>query len=112
METKSTATFDAYNREANSLSARYESRPFEEIHSDVLDLLPDSTSLILDIGAGSGRDAAWFAAHGHDVVAVEPAPRMQQVAKTLHTDSRIRWLDDQLPTLASVFRTGLTFDLI
>jgi SAM-dependent methyltransferase len=37
---------------------------------------------------------------------------MQQVAKTLHTDSRIRWIDDQFPTLASVFRTGLTFDLI
>jgi len=54
------ATLDAYNREADSLSARYESRSFEEIHSDALDLLPDSTTPVLDIGAGSGRDAAWI----------------------------------------------------
>ncbi len=54
----------------------------------------------------------WFAAHGHEVVAVEPARRMREVAKSLHPDSRIRWLDDQLPALENVFRTGLTFDLI
>lgn len=47
-----------------------------------------------------------------DVVAVEPVPRMQDVAKTLHPDSRIRWLDDQLPSLGNVFRAGLTLDLI
>lgn len=112
MGNKTIATFDAYDLEAESLAARYESRPFEDIHRDVLDLLPDASGLVLDIGAGSGRDAAWFAAHGHDVVAVEPAHQLQQVAKSLHPDSRIRWLDDQLPTLAGVFRTGLTFDLI
>ncbi len=56
MANETTTTFDTYNREADSLASRYESSPFEEIHSDVLDLLPDSTSLVLDIGAGSGRD--------------------------------------------------------
>ena len=43
---------------------------------------------------------------------VEPARRMREVAGSLHPDSRIRWLDDQLPALDNVFRTGLTFDLI
>ncbi len=112
MGTSTTATFEAYNREASSLAARYESRSFEEVHSDILDLVPDAPSLVLDIGAGSGRDAAWFAAHGHEVVAVEPAPQMLEIAKSLHSDSGIRWLDDQLPALANIFRTGLTFDLI
>jgi SAM-dependent methyltransferase len=105
-------TNDVYNREADSLAASYESKAFEEVHSDVLDLVPESAGLVLDIGAGSGRDAAWFAAHEHEVVAVEPAGRMRKVAKSLHPDSCIRWLDDQLPALANVFRTGLTFDLI
>ena len=112
MGTETTSTFNAYDREAESLVARYESKVFEEIHTDVLDLVPEAACLVLDIGAGSGRDAAWFAAHGHEVLAVEPAPRMREAAKSHHADSRIRWLDDQLPTLASVFRTGLTFDLI
>jgi SAM-dependent methyltransferase len=109
---KTPKTAEAYDRDAESLAARYESRTFEEIHGDVLDLVPSSASLILDVGAGSGRDAAWFAAQGHEVVAVEPASRMRKVATSLHPDSSIRWVDDQLPTLDNVFRTGLTFDLI
>jgi len=57
MESKTTTTFDAYDRDTDSMAIRYESRTFEEIHGDVLDLLPDSSGLVLDIGAGSGRDA-------------------------------------------------------
>ena len=112
MATESIKTAAVYDREAESLAARYESKSFEEIHGNVIELIQDSPGLVLDIGAGSGRDAAWFAAHGHEVVAVEPAPRMREVAMSHHPNSRIRWLDDQLPTLANVFRTGLTFDLI
>jgi SAM-dependent methyltransferase len=37
---------------------------------------------------------------------------MRQLAGSLHSNSRIRWLDDQLPALESVLRTGMTFDLI
>ena len=108
----STTTTGVYDREAGSLAARYESKSFEEVHSDILDLVPESASLVLDIGAGSGRDAAWFAGHEHEVVAVEPANRMRDVAESLHPDSRIHWLNDQLPALTNVYRTGLTFDLI
>lgn len=103
---------DAYNAQADSLAARYESKSFEEIHQEVRDLIPTEVGLVLDIGAGSGRDAAWFADHGHEVVAIEPADRLREIAKSLHADSRIRWLDDRLPSLEEVFRIGLTFDLI
>ena len=112
MGTETRAICETYDREADALAAHYESRTFEEIHRDILDLVPDTAGLVLDIGAGSGRDAAWFAAHGHDVVAVEPAARMREVARSLHPDPRIRWLDDHLPALKNVFRAGLTFDLI
>lgn len=103
MGTKST-TDSVYDRDAESLAARYESKTFEEVHADVVDLAPDSAGLVLDIGAGLGRDAAWFAARGHEVVAVEPAPRMRELAGSLHPDSRIRWLDDQL--LSSKMSSG------
>ena len=105
-------TPDFYDREAHALIERYESVAFEEAHADVLDLLPDSDALILDVGAGSGRDAAWFAQRGHAVIAVEPAGALRAQAASRHPSARIRWLDDRLPALDGVFRTHLTFDLI
>jgi SAM-dependent methyltransferase len=75
-------------------------------------LLPSSPALILDVGAGTGRDAAWFVGLGYDVVAVEPAAAMRAQAARLHPDQRIRWIDDRLPALTATHRLGLTFDLI
>ncbi|MCG5549622.1 class I SAM-dependent methyltransferase, partial [Halorhodospira halochloris] len=69
-------------------------------------------ALVLDIGAGSGRDAAWLAVQGHDVVAVEPAAELRQEAQRRHRDERISWLGDSLPDLAAVHRLGTSFDVI
>jgi protein-L-isoaspartate O-methyltransferase len=51
-------------------------------------LLSDATGTVLDVGAGSGRDAAWFAARGHDVVAVEPTSAMRSEGQHRHPDPR------------------------
>ncbi|WP_143074953.1 class I SAM-dependent methyltransferase [Sphingobium sp. AP50] len=67
--------------------------------------------LALDVGAGSGRDAAWLHAQGYDVVAVEPADGFRLEGRARHSPD-IRWLDDQLPSLDQVHRLGLAFDLI
>lgn len=91
---------------------QYESLSFEDVHAGLLDLLPAPKTTILDVGAGSGRDAAWFAAHGYDVVAVEPSDAMRTRGQALHQSHRIHWLSDSLPELAQVRRLGLTFDLI
>jgi len=75
-------------------------------------MLPPAGATVLDVGAGSGRDAAWFAANGYEVVAVEPSEAMLAHARKLHPSSRIHWLADSLPDLAHVRRLGLRFDLI
>ncbi|WP_242065492.1 bifunctional 2-polyprenyl-6-hydroxyphenol methylase/3-demethylubiquinol 3-O-methyltransferase UbiG [Trichocoleus sp. FACHB-262] len=75
-------------------------------------MLPERPSLVLDIGAGSGRDAAWLADQGHEVVAVEPAAAMREAGQCLHPDSRIRWIDDCLPSLPNLHQLGLAFDFI
>ncbi len=78
----------------------------------MLDLHPDTAGCILDVGAGTGRDAAWFAANGHNVVAVEPSARFRAAGKERHRSSDIRWMNDTLPALEKVLRSKLTFDLI
>jgi SAM-dependent methyltransferase len=101
-----------YDQNAPGLVTQYESLAFEDVHAALLNLLPQPNATILDIGAGSGRDAAWFAANGYDVVAVEPSDAMLQRGRTLHRSSRIHWLSDSLPELSRLRRLGLTFDLI
>ena len=102
----------SYDVGARVLANEYESLSFEEVHAPVVDLLPQSAGCILDVGAGSGRDAAWFAANGHRVVAVEPSAELRAVGKERHESPDIRWMDDTLPTLDKVLRSKLTFDLI
>lgn len=101
-----------YNNHAGTVGNLYEGLTFEDAHGWLLDLLPAKPGLVLDVGAGSGRDAAWLAAHGHEVVAVEPAVQMRREAHARHGDARIRWIDDRLPGLEATIRLGLTFDFI
>jgi len=101
-----------YTRNAESLADAYENVAPERIHAHWSHLIPKVASAVLDVGAGSGRDAAWLASQGHEVVAVEPSPGMRAVAARLHADSRIRWVDDRLPGLERVHRMDLSFGLI
>jgi SAM-dependent methyltransferase len=101
-----------YEQHAKRLVSQYESLSFQDVHAGLLDMLPAPGGTVLDVGAGSGRDAAWFAANGYDVVAVEPSDAMLAHARELHPSSRIHWLSDSLPDLANVRRLGLSFDLI
>lgn len=103
---------ETYNKEALTLSDQYESKTFEEVHSAALLSIPSTPSSVLDVGSGSGRDAAWFAAHGHQVVAVEPADQFRLKAQELHPNPSIRWLSDSLPALEATLSLNLSFDLI
>jgi len=66
----------------------------------------------VSIGAGSGRDAAWFAARVDEVVAVGPAAALRKLAGQLHPSPSIRWLDDRLPALPACHALDVGFDVI
>jgi SAM-dependent methyltransferase len=103
---------EGYAQEAAELFERYESIKANETHRAVRHLIPPAPAAVLDVGAGTGRDAAWFADMGHRVVAVEPTEAMRTGAMRLHPSPRIEWLDDSLPDLALVRARGETFDLV
>jgi SAM-dependent methyltransferase len=103
---------EGYAEEAEDLFKRYESISGPETHKAVLHLIPTAESHVLDVGAGTGRDAAWFASMGHRVTAVEPTEAMRLPAMKLHPSPTIEWLDDSLPELALVRSRGEPFDLI
>ncbi|WP_299651063.1 class I SAM-dependent methyltransferase [uncultured Jannaschia sp.] len=94
------------------LARTYEALDPDRLNAWLRDLLPAPPGAVLDVGAGSGRDAAWLACLGHEVVAVEPSATMRAEAQARHEEDRIVWVDDHLPALDRVLRLGCAFDLI
>lgn len=101
-----------YAEQAAELIPQYEAVAFEAHHAQEMHLLPTAPSRVLDIGAGTGADAAWFAARGHQVLAVEPTAEFRQAGQALHPSPRIEWLDDALPGLALVLARREMFDVV
>ncbi|WP_175938449.1 class I SAM-dependent methyltransferase [Caballeronia sp. BCC1704] len=102
---------EGYAENAAQLIERWESMSFFDLHGDVAHLLPEVPSLILDVGAGSGKDAAALAEMGHSTVAVEPVDGLRKFGSTRQRSSRIEWVDDSLPDLNVVHSMNLAFDV-
>ncbi len=100
-----------YSEQAEQLISRYESISFVVKHRAALHLIPRAPSEVLDIGAGTGADAAWFADAGYFVVAVEPTAELRNSGMALHSKSPIEWIDDSLPDLSRLPQ-GRKFDLV
>ncbi|MQY12631.1 hypothetical protein SRB5_27670 [Streptomyces sp. RB5] len=98
-----------YGAEADDLARRYEGRGAADLHAAELHLFPAEPCRVLEIGAGTGRDAAWLAGLGHTVTATEPTAEMLAHARRLHGDSGVVWLPAGLPELPGV---GGEFDFV
>lgn len=102
---------EGYAHAAAELIPRFEAISPAELYAPVVHLLPKGPSGIIDLGAGSGRDAAWFAARGQHVLAVEPVAELREAGIAIHQSPKIEWLDDILPALPATLKRGETFDL-
>lgn len=101
-----------YSSHAESLAVQYEALSAETVHHAWKHLLPTTPGLALDVGAGSGRDAAWLSSLGFNVIAIEPAHALRERAKQRHAHHTIQWLDDALPALKETLSLNYRYDLI
>ncbi|MFI0513061.1 class I SAM-dependent methyltransferase [Streptomyces sp. WSLK1-5] len=99
---RSTGVQGYYAESAERLGRVYESVSFEDVHGALLDLLPEAPARVLDVGAGTGRDAAALAGRGYAVDAVEPVAELRRVAERLHPDDGVTWRAGALPEIAGV----------
>ena len=99
-----------YDRNASTVVEQYEGLQPDDLHGWFAHILPPAPGLVIDIGAGSGRDAAWFASKGYRVVAVEPSKNMRAEAQKRHDSPSIQWMSDRLPSLTSTLTLGVSAD--
>ena len=105
-----TAIVAWYDAHARELADGYEGLDAAQTHPRLFEMLRGvKRATILDVGAGTGRDAAALAALGHRVTAVEPSSRMLRLAKGLHPGNDVLWLSDAMPLLP---RVNGTYDVV
>jgi SAM-dependent methyltransferase len=101
-----------YASDAPQLVQSFEEISAADVYTHVAEFIPAEPARFLDIGAGTGRDAAWFAAQGHSVLAVEPTDALRGAGMKLHPSTRITWLSDTLPDLGRTLERGEVFDRV
>jgi len=78
-------TLSYYENNAKHLSQRYESANVDNIHALLLKTFP-SKSYLLEIGCGSGRDAAFMHRDGYNILAIDGSREMIAEAKRCHPE--------------------------
>ncbi|MCC9308068.1 class I SAM-dependent methyltransferase [Kitasatospora sp. RB6PN24] len=106
---RATAGTAGYAAAAGQLLEQYEGVSFEQVHQRVLPLLPPAPARVLDLGAGTGRDAAALAGRGYRVTAAEPVAELRELGRRRHAGVDIEWVAGALPLLPGV--SG-PFDLV
>ena len=95
-------TLSHYEKFAPEISTRYEKIDFSQVQNELLEILSRNTR-VLEVGCGSGRDAAFFLFRGIDVTATDGSRGMLSEAKRLHPDLARKTAPSQAAGAAAVF---------
>lgn len=88
------STLEFYDHNAKTLSARYESAEAGDIRDFLSSNVPPGAR-VLELGCGSGRDAAWMISAGYEVTAADGSQAMLDQALSAHPElaGRLRRAD-------------------
>lgn len=103
-----------YDTNARQLMARYESTTTEKALTPFTHIITAYTGskLALDIGSGSGRDAAWMAERGWQVDAVDGSAALLEEAQKLHSHTNICYRHDLAPDFDKTRDIGKRYNAI
>ena len=102
-------TLDYYDAEYAKIAETYDSVEFRPVVTRVLQHAPERGTL-LDLGCGSGRDAAFYLELGYDVTALDGSRAMLGEAARRHPELADRLVHHELP--APLPFESDTFDLV
>ena len=89
-------TIDCYDRNAEEIARRYEKIDFGDTQFRLLRVFTGRSTL-LELGCGSGRDAAFLVAGGLNLVALDGSPAMLARAEAIHPELKGRLRHAVLP---------------
>jgi heptosyltransferase-3 len=90
-------TIQQYDLYARQFSDRYESADMSRMHELLLRHLPARGASILELGCGSGREAAFLLSHGYEVTAVDASSGMIAEAGRIHHELAGRLVHAAVP---------------
>ena len=105
-------TIETYNKEVDKFCKDYLATDTESVHKSWMQTYLPEPGVMLDVGAGCGRDALYFAQKGWQVVAMEPAEALRVRGRVLTQNNSVDWIDDLLPELKQTIALGLRYDCI
>ena len=71
-----------YDQHARRYQSQYDSVAATDVHAEWVGVLERlQPGYALDVGAGSGRDAAWLDRIGWRVTAAEPSPALRELGR-------------------------------
>ena len=82
-------TVSHYDRDASAIAARYETADMGAIHEYLLRYLPKGGE-VLELGSGSGREAAYVLQEGYDVTGIDASAGMVKESIRLHPELQNR----------------------
>jgi len=100
-------TLNYYSNNASLLSTRYESANVSELQSKLLDCFKNKHQL-LELGCGSGRDAAFMIDHGFQVTGIDGSEEMIHSAIELHPELNRNLIVATIPE--DMYKIEKTFD--
>ncbi|MEM7739778.1 MAG: class I SAM-dependent methyltransferase [Pseudomonadota bacterium] len=103
---------NGYHQAAEKIAERYDAIDPTHHANPAFGCLPTDPSHVLDVGAGTGRVAAWLCAQGHRVTAIEPADGLRTFGMARRGGQPIRWLDGALPELTPLGNGNNAFDAV
>jgi SAM-dependent methyltransferase len=110
-------TLGAYEKSASEWAGRYETADMADLHAILIRHLPPAAP-VLEVGCGSGRDAAFLMGQGFEITAIDGSNMMLEEASRRHPELASRLhvaavpFDSESPLLKRKFSAVLAIALV